>query len=130
MGLAKIKAIKKADVMDFAADLSAYFDSDSPVLVRFRRPKAPDYFPTATLRKDLLIAFPEMAQADALLQSYILIMGACYLPDDDDPPGTEPWRGLAQMGRDNPDALLDLIGQFQAAFPAALGEVKADAKND
>lgn len=130
MGIAKLKKVAKSPQVDFVADLSAYAETEGEeIQIRFRRPGVADYFQPAKLRQTLLIAFPELSQADGTLASYLLIMGACYIPD----PGealTEPWRVLAQMGRDNEAALLDLINQFQSAFPAAMAQAKADAKND
>lgn len=130
MGISKLKTIAKAPTADFVADLSAYAQEEGEeIKIRFRRPGVADYFPPSKLRQNLLIAFPELANADGTLPLYLLIMGACYIPD----PGeqlVEPWRVLAQMGRDNESALMDLIGQFQNAFPAAMAQAKADAKND
>ena len=128
MSLSSLKKLKKATVVDFVADLSAYADGE--VKLKFRRPKAPDYFPPASLRKDLLIAFPELNSADGTLINYILVMGLCYVSDAEDPQGSEPWRAIAQMARDSSEALLDLIRQFSEAFPADVSEARKEAKND
>jgi hypothetical protein len=130
MSLSSLKKLKKATVVDFVADLSAYADEGEEVKIKFRRPKAPDYFPPASLRKGLLIAFPELNNADATLVNYILVMALCYVSDAGDPQGSEPWRAIAQMARDSSEALLDLIRQFGEAFPADVSEARQEAKND
>lgn len=127
MGLGSLKKVKKTEGAEFTANLSDY--SDEEVFIKFRRPKVPDYFIPGDLRKTLLIAFPEMAMSDAMLPSLVLIMGLCYVPEPGEG-GMEPWRAIAQMSRDNAEAFLDLVRQFQEAFPASVPEAKADAKND
>ena len=128
MSLASLKKIKKSETVEFVADLSAFAEGE-PVLLKFRRPGAADYFPPASLRRAVGIAFPALTVGDPQLISYILLLGLCYVPDGD-ASASEPWRAFAEMGKDSPEALMALIGQFVEAFPAGLVEAKADAKND
>lgn len=128
MGLKTLGKIKKAERFEFEADLSAFGDGEE-IKIKFRRPLVQDYFPDESVRKQLMISFPEVASAGAMLSGYALVLGACYVADAEDA-GMEPWRAIAQIGRDNPEAFMSLVEQFQAKFPGAIDEAKADAKND
>lgn len=128
MGLSALKKVKPApEVPALEVDLSEFADGE-PVILRFRQPKAHDYFPPDSLRRQLFIAFPELTQASEILPQYILIFSACYIPEPGEQ-GQEPWRALANLGRVNPDILLYLIQRFGEAFPSSLGDMKAEVKN-
>lgn len=130
MGLKALTKVVKEEVQpELTVDLSGFTEGGEPMPLRFRAPRVPDYVAPAPLRKELRIAFPELTTADTELETMILTMAACYVPDPEDA-GMQPWRAIGGLMRQNSKAFAYLYQQFNEHFATSIEEKKADTKND
>ena len=81
MGIKAIKAVEpEVEHGILEVDLSVW--AGEGAIVKFRQPKAADYFPDATELQKIRMSYAEMAPN---LLVNCLIIGKCYIPDVDDP---------------------------------------------
>lgn len=126
MGLSAIKAAPPSQRPARATiDLSPLGLEGSLV---FRAPSVPDFFPTVEKRNQVRMAAPSLAVADPTLETQLLLLSLCYIPEageTDD--AISVFCGLMQG---NLEAFLGLVALFGEKFPLSMGQAKANAGND
>ena len=128
MGIKAIKAVEaEADHGILEVDLSEW--AGEGAVVRFRQPKAADYFPDASELQRIRMSYAEMAPN---LLVNCLIIGKCYIPDIDDPSDAAFIRVLLDLRRKNTLALFVITWWlfgifFVVSFTKAVDEEKNDS---
>ena len=127
MGIKSLKAIEaepskgvlEIDLSEFAGEGAS---------IKFRQPKAADYFPDSADLQKLRTAYPEVAQN--LLVNCIII-GRCYIPDLDDPQDDAFIKVLMDLRRHNMKAFYLIYWAFIAKYVESdmSAEIKS-AKNE
>jgi len=127
MGIKAIKAIEaEVDHGILEVDLSPW--AGEGATVKFRQPKAADYFPDSAELMKLRISYADMAPN---LLVNCLIIGRCYIPDIDDPQDVAFIRTLLDLSRHNTQAFYAIYWAFIYKYinVSVADEVK-DAKNE
>lgn len=125
MALASIKnAPKAARPQTAKIDLSAIGLEGS---LEFREPRVADVFAPNELRNRARILSPQLTEADEHLESTLLMMVRCYIPEPEEK--DDPLRVFCSLLNNNFEVFVGVMGLFGAAFPFSLGAAKEQAKN-
>jgi hypothetical protein len=127
MGIKALKSIEpESNKGTLEIDLSAF--AGEGATVKFRQPKAADYFPDSADLLKLRTAYPEVAQN--LLVNCIII-GRCYIPDVDDPQDAAFIKVLMDLSRQNTKAFYLIYWSFIGKYVEAdMPEEIKTAKNE
>lgn len=127
MGIKAIKAIQPEENKGtLEVDLSQW--AGEGAIVKFRQPKAADYFPDANDLLKLRVSYPEVAQN--LLVNCVII-GRCYIADIDDPQDDAFIKVLMDLSRQNTQAFYAIYWAFIAKYiDVSMTEEVKDAKKE
>lgn len=125
MGISSLRSAPKAERPTTATlDLSPLGIEGS---LTFRAPGVADFFPTVEKRNLARITCPTLAIADPALETQLLLMAACYVPDADEK--ANPIAEIGYLLNNNLEAFLGLVSLFAGHFPMSLGEAREVAGN-
>lgn len=127
MGIKAIKAVEpEVEHGILEVDLSQW--AGDGAMVKFRQPKAADYFPDNGELQKLRISYAEVAPN---LLVNCLIIGKCYIPDIDDPSDVAFIRVLLDLSRKNTQAFYAIYWAFIHKYvDVSITEEVDEAKND
>jgi hypothetical protein len=127
MGIKAIKAVEpEVEHGILEVDLSEW--AGEGAMIKFRQPKAADYFPDAGDLQKLRISYAEVAPN---LLVNCLIIGKCYIPDMDDPSDVAFIRVLLDLSRKNTQAFYAIYWSFIHKYiDVPVTEKVEEAKND
>ena len=127
MGIKAIKAVEpEVEHGILEVDLSQW--AGEGAMVKFRQPKAADYFPDNAELHKLRISYAEVAPN---LLVNCLIIGKCYIPDMDDPSDVAFIRVLLDLSRKNTQAFYAIYWAFIHKYvDVSVTEEVDEAKND
>ena len=127
MGIKAIKAVEpEVEHGILEVDLSEW--AGEGATVKFRQPKAADYFPDARELQRIRMSYAEMAPN---LLVNCLIIGKCYIPDMDDPSDAAFIRVLLDLSRKNTQAFYAIYWSFIGKYiDVSVTKEVDEAKND
>jgi len=127
MGIKAIKAVAP-EVEHGILEVDLSERAGEGAVVKFRQPKAADYFPDASELQKIRMSYAEMAPN---LLVNCLIIGKCYIPDIDDPSDVAFIRVLLDLSRKNTQAFYAIYWSFIGKYiDVSVTKEVDEAKND
>jgi len=116
MGLSDLKkAPKKEQKALLVIDLKPYIGEEA--FLRFREPRAADYFPSAELHRKQALMYPEFAEG---MLKVVQLMAKCYESGPEDGDTFNAFTAFGDLAREQKELFMVVAGEFNQYYPLEL----------
>lgn len=116
MGLADLKKAPKKEQKELLViNLQPYIGEEA--YLRFREPRAADYFPSADTNRKQALLYPEFSEG---MLKIVQLMAKCYESGPEDGDTFDAFKAFGDLAREQKELFMVVAGEFNTYYPLDL----------